>query len=92
VLRSSAPQEVKLICIRVYAGKISNALESVGLLNDNSPEKSQRHGINQQGIDKFNPLFIKWFIGFSEGDGSFVINGGKSIFSRGGAPWFTCTL
>ena len=63
------------------AGKVSNALESVGLLKENSLEKSQRQGINQQGINKFNSSFIKWFIGFSEGDGSFTTNGGKNVFS-----------
>jgi hypothetical protein len=68
-------------CTLIYAGKISNALESVGLLINNSPEKFQRQGINQQGINKLNYSFLKWFIGFSEGDGSFIINKGKSIFS-----------
>jgi hypothetical protein len=65
----------------IYAGKISNALESVDLLINNSPEKFQRQGINQQGINKLNYSFLKWFIGFSEGDGLFIINKGKSIFS-----------
>ena len=38
----------------IYAGKVSNALESVGplFLNENDPEKSQRQGINQQEINK----------------------------------------
>ena len=66
----------------IYAGKVSNALESaIGLLIENSPEKSQRQGTNQQGINKFNPSFLEWFIGFSEGDGSFLISSGKTIFS-----------
>lgn len=101
----------------IYAGKVSNALESVGplFLNENDPEKSQRQGINQQEINKstdsvtsitpgklllrklklgggrvlnqlqggVNPNFLEWFIGFSEGDGSFINNssGGKTIFS-----------
>lgn len=56
------------------------------------PEKSQRQGINQQVLDQltvYNKLvtnlhdknFLFWFIGFTEGDGSFVVSGGKSIFS-----------
>ena len=67
----------------IYAGKVSTALESedLGLGLVPSPEKSQRQGINPQGINKFNSSFIKWFRGFSEGDGSFFITGGKSIFS-----------
>jgi hypothetical protein len=107
----------------IYAGKVSNALESVGplFLNENDPEKSQRQGINQQEINKstdsvtsitpgklwgggrvlnqrslffllpkgnikklgVNQNFLEWFIGFSEGDGSFINNssGGKTIFS-----------
>ena len=65
----------------IYAGKVSNALESEGLDLVSNPEKSQRQGINPQGINKFNPSFIEWFIGFSEGDGSFPISNGKSLFS-----------
>lgn len=65
----------------IYAGKISNALESAGLVYITNPEQSQRQGINQQEINKFNPAFLEWFIGFSEGDGSFFISSGKSIFS-----------
>jgi hypothetical protein len=73
----------------IYAGTVSNALESVGslFLNVNDPEKSQRQGINQQEIDKltgskgFNKQFLEWFIGFSEGDGCFLVTGGQSIFS-----------
>lgn len=96
----------------IYAGKVSNALESVGplFLNENDPEKSQRQGINQQEINKstetpnfsvtsitpgeigggrvlnqlgVNQNFLEWFLGFSEGDGSFINNssGGKTIFS-----------
>jgi hypothetical protein len=56
------------------------------------PEKFQRQGINQQELDRltiYNKLvnllqdknFLDWFIGFTEGDGSFVLAGGKSIFS-----------
>nr|YP_010710810.1 hypothetical protein P2Z26_mgp06 [Gonatophragmium mori]WCZ71174.1 hypothetical protein [Gonatophragmium mori] len=70
-----------LIWILIYAGNISNALESVGLIHNVNPEKSQRQVINQQGINKYDEQFLKWFIGFSEGDGSFVITGGKSLFS-----------
>jgi len=69
------------LCTLIYAGIVSNALESAGLLIENNPEKSQRQGTNQQGINKFHLSFIKWFIGFSEGDGSFLISSGKSIFS-----------
>lgn len=67
----------------IFAGTVSNALESEGslFLNENDPEQSQRQGTNQQEINKFNPQFLKWFIGFSEGDGSFVITRGKCIFS-----------
>jgi hypothetical protein len=72
----------------IYAGKISNTLESLGSLfsfllfsnylalaglpregeapaglvkniNENDLEKSPRQGINQQGINKFNLLFIE---------------------------------
>lgn len=58
-----------------YAGIISN--------------ETEKHDINQQGlniINENNPIsnkskFLLWFIGFSEGDGSFYITGGKSIFS-----------
>ena len=80
--------------ILIYAGKVSNTLEAVDPLNENDPDNLQRQGINQQDIKKltntspnphedlsFNKDFLKWFIGFSEGDGSFVITGGKSIFS-----------
>jgi hypothetical protein len=65
----------------IYAGKTSNALESVGSINNIGPEKSQGHGVNQQGINKYDEQFLKWFIGFTEGDGCFYISGGKSIFS-----------
>ena len=66
----------------IYAGIVSNTLESVGLTNKVSPEKSPRQGTNQQGINKYDEKFLEWFIGFSEGDGSFVITGaGKSLFS-----------
>ena len=65
----------------IYAGKVSNALESEGLGLVSSSEKSQWQGINPQGINKFNLSFIEWFIGFSEGDGSFPISSGKSLFS-----------
>jgi len=80
--------------ILIYAGKVSNTLEAVDPLNENDPDNLQRQGINQQDIKKltntspnphedlsFNKDFLKWFIGFSEGDGSFVITGGKSIFN-----------
>lgn len=67
--------------ILIYAGKISNTLESVGLIHNVNPEKSQRHGVNQQGINKYDEKFLEWFIGFTEGDGSFVITNGKSLFS-----------
>jgi hypothetical protein len=43
----------------IYAGIVSNALESAGLLIENNPEKSQRQGTNQQGINKFHLSFIK---------------------------------
>lgn len=72
----------KIFCTLIYAGKISNALESAdpNILFD--PEKSQRQGIDQQGTNKlFDKDFIEWFIGFTEGDGSFFITKGKSIFS-----------
>lgn len=65
----------------IFAGKISNTSESVGLIHNVNPEKSQRHGINQQGINKYDEKFLEWFIGFTEGDGSFVITNGKSLFS-----------
>ena len=53
------------------------------------PEESQGQGANQQGISeladsdlkKFSGKFLEWFIGFSEGDGSFVVTGGNSVFS-----------
>ena len=35
----------------IYAGKVSNALDSVGPLNENDPEQCQRQGINQQGLN-----------------------------------------
>jgi hypothetical protein len=69
--------------ILIYAGNISNTLESVGpdVLSD--PVKSQGQGIHQQGTNGeiFNKEFLQWFIGFSEGDGCFYISRGKSIFS-----------
>ena len=49
--------------------------------------KSQGQGANQQGINvltesnKFEARFLEWFIGFAEGDGSFVVTGGKCVFS-----------
>jgi hypothetical protein len=43
----------------IYAGKISNTLESVGLIKNINPEKSQRHGINQQGINKYDEKFLE---------------------------------
>lgn len=86
-----------IVCTLIYAGTVSNALESVGslFLSENDPEKSQRQGTNQQEkknlttkknkikikIIKAKPDFLKWFIGFSEGDGSFIITGGKSVFT-----------
>jgi hypothetical protein len=52
------------------------------------PEKFQRQGNNQQVIDEIikkrniDKDFIKWFIGFTEGDGSFVVTSkGSCIFS-----------
>jgi hypothetical protein len=41
-----------------YAGTVSNALESVGslFLSENDPEKSQRQGTNQQGLNKLNTM------------------------------------
>ena len=67
----------------IYAGNISNALESVDPDNKSDSEKSQRQVINQQGIKEIllNKEFIEWFIGFAEGDGCFYITKGKSIFS-----------
>jgi hypothetical protein len=73
----------------IYAGIASNALESAGPLSSckNDPEKSQGQGANQQGINeltdskKFEGKFLEWFIGFTEGDGSFIITGGKSVFT-----------
>ena len=112
--------------IFIYAGKFSNALESVGpvfatiihrtrvmlkiliiqanpkrflqkkacfFINNSTsciadPEKFQRQGNNQQEIDEIIKKrnididFIKWFIGFTEGDGSFVVTStGKCVFS-----------
>lgn len=64
----------------IYAGKISKILESVGLIHNVNPEKSQKHGIDQQGINKYDDKFLEWFIGFAEGNGSFVITNGKSLF------------
>ena len=52
-----------------------------------SLEQFQRQGINQQELNKLinNKIldikFLEWFIGFTEGDGSFVVTGGKSVFS-----------
>ena len=64
--------------------------------------KFKRQGINQQELDKLiyyanNKLgnkssnFLKWFIGFTKGDGSFVVSGGKSIFSSGGLVYTVYT-
>jgi hypothetical protein len=36
---------------------------------------------NKIKIIKAKPDFFKWFIGFSVGDGSFIITGGKSVFT-----------
>jgi len=36
---------------------------------------------NENIVKKYNSEFLVWFIGFTEGDGSFYITGGKSIFS-----------
>lgn len=71
------------------AGIASNALESAGPLKlyKNDPGKSPGQGANQQGISeladlkKFSGKFLEWFIGFAEGDGSFVVTGGNSVFS-----------
>jgi len=67
----------------IYAGNISNTSESVGPDNISDPEKSQGQGIHQQGTNGkiFNKIFLQWFIGFVEGDGSFFITRAKSIFS-----------
>lgn len=65
----------------IYAGKTSNTLESVGLIPEINPVQTQRQEVNQQGINKFDKNFLYWFIGFSEGDASFVISSGKSVFS-----------
>lgn len=79
--------------ILIFAGNISNALESVGLVYLTNPVKFQRQGIYQQEINKladspkwqflnqFNHKFLEWFIGFSEGDGLFVVSKGKTVFS-----------
>lgn len=59
--------------------------------NVTGPVKFQGQGINQQELDQLtyyanrklvnkSPNFLNWFIGFTEGDGSFVVSGGKSIF------------
>ena len=83
-----------------YATVLNYSVSTAGLkdfpaASNQISEKSQRQGINQQGINKstdsvtsrvLNQLGVKqfrlkWFIGFSEGDGSFVITGGKTIFS-----------
>lgn len=70
-------------CSSIYAGNVSNALKSVGPDFVSDPEKSLRQVTYQQGTNKkqFNKQFIEWFIGFSEGDGSFYVTRGKSIFS-----------
>jgi len=75
----------------IYAENISKALEFYGsIVNDIDQKQLQRQGINQQEINElkmeyqdniYNSSFLSWFIGFSEGDGSFYITGGKSIFS-----------
>ena len=76
----------------IFAGIASNALEFAGpfLYYLNDPKKSQGQGANQQGINelisrlctnRFDGKFLEWFIGFTEGDGSFVVTGGKSVFS-----------
>lgn len=68
--------------ILMYAGNISNTLESVDLNFKFDPEKSQRQGIDQQGTNEILvKRFLEWFIGFTEGDGSFFITRGKCIFS-----------
>lgn len=67
---------------------IARAVEKV----NTDPEKFQRQGINKQDLDQLtvynklvnklhNKNFLDWFIGFTEGDGSLVLSGGKSIFS-----------
>ena len=54
---------------------------------DKISEQSQGQGTNQQEINEltnlkgFNIKFLEWFIGFAEGDGSFVVTGEKSVFS-----------
>lgn len=84
---------IYLIIIRtlIYAGKISNTLEfDDPIIKDIDPKQFQRQGINQQEKNElilkktdnlYNKEFLTWFIGFTEGDGSFYITGGKSIFS-----------
>jgi LAGLIDADG endonuclease/Proton-conducting membrane transporter len=39
------------------------------------------NNINENSKKTYNSEFLFWFIGFTEGDGSFYITGGKSIFS-----------
>ncbi len=68
-----------------YASKIHRQVNSKHA--DLVPEKSQGQGTNQQeineltGLNKFDVKFLEWFIGFVEGDGSFVVSGGKCVFS-----------
>ena len=68
---------------RAQKKEVSN-LNKISILD---PEQFQRQGINQQELNKLtqNKLldikFLEWFIGFTEGDGSFVVTGGKSVFS-----------
>ena len=81
--------EITFLRTLMYAGIASNALESVGplMLYKNDPGESQGQGVNQQGISKladskkFEGKFLEWFIGFAEGDGSFVVTRGNSVFS-----------
>jgi len=48
----------------IYAGIISNTLESAGPVYNTDPEKSQRQGINQQELNKliFNQAGDKEFL------------------------------
>lgn len=86
---SPTVQKNSLLC---GLSSINNSGLSSTSQNLIDPGKFQRQGINQQELDKLiyyanNKLankssnFLKWFIGFTEGDGSFVLSGGKSIFS-----------
>ena len=83
IAKSAQIGQVKAYSLRI-AGKSLYSFCSVGIRSKRNSRlysekcENSRQGDNQQGVNK---RFKEWLIGFTEGDGSFIITNGKPRYS-----------